>query len=348
MALLVVLAFVAVRADAQESASVQDAIPRFQSQSQVVLAPALVRKKSGEIVYGLSAHDFIVEENGVEQDIRLDDSPESQAYSLVVAVQRGGSAVLELEKYQKITAEENSPKHRKVREAALSGLGAMVENFVGDTNSEVAVVTFDSTVDLFQRFTGDMSEAADRLADLAPSGNSGSAILDAVSYSIDLLEHRPKGRTRVLLIISETRDHGSLTKLEDAARRVANSNTLIYSVSFSPMRAETIRDLKGENPAPPGVNPLALIHDVTSAMQKNTARAIAELTGGEYSSFKDKRSFDQDLGELSNHVRNRYLISFQPKNTQPGAHRFTVHLRNPQKDESVLARNSYWIADNAK
>jgi len=56
-----------------------DQQPAFRSQSNVVLVPALVKDKSGSIVYGLEAGDFLVEDDGIEQPLRLDDSPESGA-----------------------------------------------------------------------------------------------------------------------------------------------------------------------------------------------------------------------------------------------------------------------------
>ncbi len=74
------------------------------------------------------------------------------------------------------------------------------------------------------------------------------------------------------------------------------------------------------------------------------SRAVADLTGGEYGTFKDKHSFDRGLAALSNHVRNRYLLSFQLKNPQPGLHAIAVRLRVPQRDVNVLARSRYWVS----
>ena len=37
-------------------------------------------------------------------------------------------------------------------------------------------------------------------------------ILDAIDYSVGLLRKEPQDRLRVLLLISETRDHGSKAK----------------------------------------------------------------------------------------------------------------------------------------
>jgi VWFA-related protein len=336
--------------------------PTLRSESQLVLVPTLVMSKSGQIVYGLSAKDFIIEDNGVEQQTHLDEAPNAERISVVVAVQRGGSASLELEEPGKQSEKDDvGGPRRKPRKAALSGLGTMVEGFIGESRSEVAVVTFDSKVELLQDFAEDVPATAAKLEGIKGSDDDGAAILDAVSYSIDLLEHRPKDRTRVLLLISELRDHGSKAKLAQVVKRVTLSNTLIYSFAFSPLRAETVRDLKGQHPDatfqiddpdptdPPGppvftVDLLGMMYLASNALRKNSARAVAELTGGEYSSFKDKRTFDDRLAALTSHVRDRYFLSFAPKNPQEGLHAITVRLRVPRRDVTVLARNRYWAA----
>jgi VWFA-related protein len=227
-AIAVICALSAVLAAAQTPG------PALHSESNIVLTPTLVMGKSGQIIYGLSAKDFIIEDNGVEQQVHLDETPDAESISLVVAVQRGGSAFLELEQPGKHSENER----RKPHQAALGGLGTMVEGFLGDSRSEIAVVTFDSAVDVLQNFTEDVPTVVEKLEGIKGSGNDGAAILDAVSYSLDLLEHRPKGQTKVLLLISELRDHGSKVKLEQVVRSVTLRNTLIYSVAFSPLRAE--------------------------------------------------------------------------------------------------------------
>src|SRR5258708_21779445 len=65
------------------------------TQSNVVLIPALVKNQQGEIVYGLRAKDFVIEDDGVEQSVQLDEAPESQPISLVIAIQCGRRASYE-------------------------------------------------------------------------------------------------------------------------------------------------------------------------------------------------------------------------------------------------------------
>jgi VWFA-related protein len=348
------------QADAQTTARV------FRAESTVVLVPTLVARMSGEIVYGLTAKDFIVEEEGVEQAITLDESPGSERISLVVAVQLGGSAYLNFEARQEWLpgSGDSIPQELRHRKAALSGLGTMVGNFIGEAKGEVAIVAFDSHVELLQNFSGDLPAVSEKLNRLQGSRDGGAAILDAISFSLDLLADRPPGQLRILLLISETRDHGSKTaKLDGVLKQVAASNTLVYSVAFHPLRIELARDLKGQNPAPvqaappPGLPPQAaspgpnllgpLLTLAMNSMAKNTARPLANLTGGEYRTFSNKRTFDANLSLLANHVRNRYLISFQPKNPRPGAHVISVRLRNSPRDVVVLARNSYWVTVHA-
>src|SRR5258708_34160657 len=62
------------------------------SQSNVVVIPALVKNAQGEAEYGLTAKDFVVDDDGEEQAVHLDEAAEGQAVSMVIAIQRGRRA----------------------------------------------------------------------------------------------------------------------------------------------------------------------------------------------------------------------------------------------------------------
>ena len=99
-----------------------------------MLVPALVRDKSGEIVYGLQAKDFIIEDDGVVQTVHLDEAAESEPVSLVVAVQCGRRADFELPR--------------------MHGLGFMLQPLMAQPETKVAIVAFDSQVHAIENFTG--------------------------------------------------------------------------------------------------------------------------------------------------------------------------------------------------
>jgi VWFA-related protein len=311
------------RAKAQEE-------PTFRSQANVVLVPVLVRDKANQVVYGLGVEDFIVEDDGVAQKVHLDDAAESEPMSLVIAVQRGRRANYELPRMQ--------------------GLASMLQPLFAQPQTKVAIVAFDSRVQAVEDFTGDQDTVDHDLRSLQP-GDDGAAILDAVKYSVRLLDGVPKNRKRVLLLISETRDHGSHSAtIDDVIKAVGNSNTVVYTLAFSPSKSNILDTLRGNNN--PDLHPeqtevhegpdlLAPLVLAAQAMRKNTAKTIASLSGGEYSLFDSGKSFDAHMNEFSNHLHSRYLLSFQPAQPHPGLHHLTVRLKEPG-DASVLARSSYW------
>lgn len=324
----------------------QTPTPVFRSQAQVVLVPTLVKTKSGDLVYGLSAKDFIVTDNGVEQEIRIDEPPEVEPISLVVVIQVGRSAPLQFKGRDDPSLSDAERKDCRLKRypcpTTISELGTMLEAFIGGSKGELAVVTFDSQVRLFQDFTNNFDPLSRRLKLLSP-GDDGAAILDAVRFSLEMLEKRPKNQKHVLLLISESRDHGSyMATLADIAQRLTLSNTIVYSASFSPSRGQFFRDLRGDNPKAGYTDLLAPIRSSVQAMRKNVALALAEISGGEYQTFENKRIFDNSLATVANHARNYYQLSFQPKSAQPGPHTIAVRLRGARPDTVVVSRNSYW------
>jgi hypothetical protein len=166
-----------------------------------------------------------------------------------------------------------------------------------------------------------------------------------------MLEEVPKDRKRVLLLISETRDHGSRTAtMDDVIKVIGNSNTVVYTLAFSPSKSNVLDTLKGNNnwdlhPETTEVhndpNLLAPLVLAAEAMRKNTAKAIAAQSGGEYEMFDSSKGFEARLNDFSNHLHSRYLLSFQPSRPRPGLHQLTVRLKQPGTS-TVLARTSYW------
>jgi VWFA-related protein len=294
----------------------------LRSQSNVVLIPALVKDQQGGIVYGLREKDFIVEDDGVEQAVRLDEAPEGQPVSLVVAIQRGRRANYEFPRMQ--------------------GLKTMLEPLFSLGTARVALVEFDSQIDLTRDFTKDASLFANDLRNLQ-AGDGGAAILDAVAYSVSLLKKEPEERRRVLLLISETRDHGSLVKIDDTVAAIGQSNAVMYALAFSPALSNILDTGRGTNKDEEqgGVNLLDLGYRVAQAMRKNVPSTIASMTGGEYELFATRKKFEVRMNDFTNHLHSRYLLSFAPKSPHPGLHQIRVRLRSAG-DGAVLARTSYW------
>lgn len=329
-------------------------VPSFRAEANLVLVPTLVRDHSGKPVFTLSAEDFTITDNGVPQKINLEQDTDGQPLALVVAIETGGSGADHLDEY--------------------SRLGVMVQALVGDVEHRVAVVGFDSKPHLLQEFTSDWGVVNQGLSELAP-GDDGAAIFDAVSYSVDLLRSSPPAYRKAILLVSETLDHGSEIGLAETVRSVSDTNTIIYSLAFSSTKSNFkqngSRILRDDRPGPPHgcmakdpdnpdqnrvpqfwnclgllvpplrVAQLAVLTGVDS-LRRNAPETIAHLTGGEYYKFGNQKNLEQALFTISNHVPNRYLLSFRPQSPSPGPHALEVKLKDYPKLE-VTARRTYWV-----
>ena len=302
--------------------SAQSDTPTLRVRANEVLVPTLVEKRDGEVVYGLKPEDFILEDNGVPQKIRVQEDMDTAPVALVVAVEEGGVGALEFDKEAK--------------------LGPLLDLFLSDGRSQAALIGFDSRPHLIRDYTHSSDDVSQALKHLEP-GNGGDAILDTVSYAVDLLESQPKEYRRVLLLISEERDHGSKhTKPEQLIRKIGRSDVLVLSVSFSPARAEFAHDVKdsGDDRA---MNIVSTLFMLVQAFKKNVAKEIAGMSGGEYHAFTGDKGFEQRIVDSAKHARNRYLITFSPSDPTPGLHSIRVQTAQDY-GARIVARANYWRA----
>ncbi|HEY6448437.1 MAG TPA: VWA domain-containing protein [Acidobacteriaceae bacterium] len=356
-AILAALALAAPLALAQTPQSVP---PTFTTQTTLVVVPTLVTAKSGEPVFTLQASDFTVTDDGVPQKITVDDNG-GEPLALVIAVETGGDGARYL--------------------GADHLLATWLDSIAGAVQHQVAVVTFDSTPHIAQNFTQNLDAAESAINNLQP-GNPGAAVLDALSFSVDLLRQQPPAYRRAVLLVSETLDHGSYGNLEDVLRSISDTNTAIYAVSFTSTRAEMAGEsgkfFQPNTPGPahgcmakdpanpertPGQTwaqlygclsllapPLRAIKMATIAamntLQRNVPESVAHITGGEYYRYHDPKSMQGDLIAITHHVPNRYLISFHPQSPHPGLHTLRVRLSQYPKLD-VTARANYWIDEAA-
>jgi VWFA-related protein len=305
----------------------------IQVRSQLVPVPTTVQTKQGEVIYDLKPSQFVIEDNGVPQRVHLDDAEEStRPLALVVAVQCSRSAIEEFNK--------------------LAGLPTMLDALVGAAPAEVAVIQFGTGEELMTGFTRNPQVRDAAITRLRPCEDDGGAnIFDAVDYANTLLEaHQaltkyPNAR-RAVLLISETRDHGSETKPDAVIAELGRTNTVVDAVSFSPGRDEMVNDLKYGG----GSGVMGLLFMAVQAARKNAPKEFAALSGGEYINFATQKGFDNGLSTLANHVHNFYLLSFQPnfpaaiadKNASaPGLHKIVVKIPD-YPDAIIHHRESYW------
>lgn len=294
----------------------------LKTQANVVLVPVTVRTKHGEVIYALHADQFVVEDNGVPQTIRLDEDTDSLGLTLVVLVQCSRAALME--------------------SAKISGLSTMLEDLAGGAPRQIAIATYGKEPTLLGDFSSDPQTTTATLGQLQPCDDPEAATFDAVAWASSLLDERKDHNRHAILLISETRDHGSRKKPADVITALGKTNTVVDSVSFSPGKTEILNDLKFGG----GSGPFSLLMMAVNAAKKNAPRTLAALSGGEYINFTTQKGFDNGLHQLSNRIHNYYLLSFQPQAAAGGSpveglHSIRVRLPD-YPDAKVGSRESYF------
>jgi len=320
---LAFLASLSLSASAQQDPTTQknDAYT-LKTQANVVLVPATIRTKQGEMIYALRVNQFVVEDNGVAQTVHLDEDTDSLGLTLVVLVQCSRSAVMEY--------------------AKLTGLSTMLDELAGGAPRQIAIATYGKEATLLGDFSSDPQETSSAIGQVQPCDDSEAATFDAVAWASSLLDERKDHNRHAILLISETRDHGSQKKPADVIASLGRTNTVVDSVSFAPGKNEILSDLKFGG----GSGPLGLLIMAVNAAKKNAPRTLAELSGGEYINFTTQKSFDSGIHQLSNRIHNYYLLSFQPQagpNGAPADGLHSIRVKVPDyPDAKIGSRESYF------
>jgi VWFA-related protein len=331
--------------------SAQEPLPSFTVRSDLVYLPARVETRKGETIYGLQAQRFIVEDNGVRQAVNVDESPGSPGISMVVVVQCSRSAPLEFSK--------------------LQGLGTMIDGIAGNAPRDVAILSYGEGPHLLGDFSGSPDATSRALMKLKPCGDYGAATIDAAGYAVNMLRRRKSPYRRAILLVSETRDHGSRAKLQDVVAELGVSDTVIYTVAFGALRDEIASGFRSPKepkftpqypipkPAPqpdpagdddreppyaehtPLLELPPQIMIIVNALRTDASAELASLSGGEHFTFTNQRSFDGNLLKISNQIHNYYLLSFRAPPGTLSLHTLRVRVAG-YPDAVIQTRRSYW------
>ncbi len=331
-------------------ADTQPDTPIERTSVSVVQAPTTVTDRSGALVDGLQPNQFRLFDNGKEQDIHVDVA--SQPISFVIAIQCTDSTEAVLKQIQ--------------RSGSLFG-----PQLVGE-NGEAAVLAFDSRIREMQPFTNDSTKITDAIRKIH-AGTSQARMIDAVEKATYLLRSRPASRRRIILLISETHDQSSESRLKETLVAAQLTNVTIYTVNIShlvtamtskpqPPRPDaqpaTAYTLPGGQPSTPTTVqhktmlgdrvefvPLGreIYKDVKGLFVDNTATLLTEQTGGTEFSFMKQRGLEDAVEAMSREVHSQYMITYNPNNKNEGGfHEIEVRLDRPEY--TARTRPGYYLA----
>jgi Ca-activated chloride channel family protein len=294
------LCLLAVAVRGQEKTPQQDAPTIFRTETRVVVCNTTVVDKSGHLVTDLSRENFAVSENGVPQKI-TDFKHEDVPVSLGLIIDNSGSM---------------RTKRGGVEAASLA--------LVRDSNpdDEVFVVNFndEAFLDMPNRknFTNDIRELEEALTRIDSRG--GTAMRDALRFSIDHLLLKAARDKKVLVAVTDGVDNASAVKQEDLIKAAQQTGVLFYAVGL--LQDEDKND---------------------AGKAKKDLTALAEATGGETYFPKDVSEVDRIAHVVAHDIRNQYTIQYTPSNnTMDGSYRQIKVTVNAPGRLTVRSRTGYY------
>jgi len=298
----------------------QSASPSAKGQIRVstteVMVPVTVTDASGELVLDLSQKDFHIFDDGVEQTIdRWDLGGDPLAVVLVL--------------------ETSTRLHGMI--PVIHGLGSILAETVMMLDSKVAVITYDSTVELRQPFTQDQDLVRNAVAAVnfeAPE----RMLYDGMELAVQLLTDEPPKWRRVMLIVGESEDQGSTAKLGPLVRAAALENIAIYAVG---PRSAT-RDLRDAAPALWAAPAIFLLQEGKNKVKNHDLEVATAATGGVHYDGIRTATLQSAVDAIGAELHLQYVIGYRINwERGPGFHAITVTVSKPHV--SIRNRPGYYV-----
>jgi len=272
-----------------------------------------VRDADGRVVSGLTQEDFTVVEDGVPQKIRFFAHNNQLPLSIGLIIDESGSQ----EKFVK--------EHEKDIEAFL--------HQVLETNDQAFALCFGNHLRLVSDVTASAPAIMDGIhtfdkgnmdfPEIGPKEERelGTALYDAVFFSITEKLAAIRQRRKVLLIFSDGEENSSEHDLLDAIGAAQNADVLIYAIRYTELK-----------------------HGKMDARDRYGVRALDHLTtqtGGETFDFHETK-LKQDFNEIAGDLRSLYDVAYQSTNpTRDGTYRKVV-IQTTRPGLTVRARAGYY------
>lgn len=326
-------------------------VPQIRIQSNLVTAPVTVTDKvTGQFVYNLRQSDFQIFDNGKLQQIS-GFTHESHKIAAVILIQESESVAPLL--------------------GEIKPLGPLFSELMLGPKGQAAVITFGSNVKVRQGFSSSGATLDGTLQALLPDGPK-ARMNDALMQAINLLQHRPKGERRVIVVFSSGYDSGSQTSKNEIIRRATSAEVEIYGLGLSLTKSYLSKDKQPLNPptAPENVNVTApaqpgrpstpnssmgtfgvsvpitgairpAIRGAESKLLSNDAEAYAQYTGGIFYSQWSSKALQANLNQIAADVHSQYLLTYVPDDlSETGFHHLEVKV--DRRGVKIRTRRGYF------
>jgi Ca-activated chloride channel family protein len=284
----------------------QDQVPMFRASVDVVTIDAFAhhdRKPINE----LTAKDFIVRDNGVEQVV--DSLGTTDSAHIIIGLDLSGSV--------------DGKTLEQLRTAVRAAVGELT------ANDRVSLFTFSDRVRLLMRARPPGTELGGALARFQAGG--ATPLHDAIVFgsALSYADQRPS----VFLLFTDGQDTSSWTSAARSLDVLRRTNVVAFPVGAGLPTAMTASPFSDSFSRQTWMAP-------TLGEGLRLLQSMADTTGGEFLRVNKGAALTETFRGILAQYRQRYLLTYTPTGSgAPGWHRLDVRLRN--RAGTVIAREGY-------
>jgi VWFA-related protein len=324
----------------------------FSTDVQLVSVPVVVQGKKDQYVHGLEKSDFLLFDNGAQQNI-LDFDVSFQPISMVICVQSSDRLAADMLDQVKKTAH------------------LFTQQVLGEFG-EAAIIGFDSRVKIISEFSADTKVISKALNSIR-TGASGIRVSDAVYEGIRMLRRKPENHKRVIVVIAEGQDNGSSISLGETLRTAQLSGIQIYPIYLSTLKSRLKRPpMPRGSPYPPGIDPIGaapgsvstpttqqqsnyvvtpnilplvvdLVIGVKNLVFKDALAVLAVGTGGDKYKPLPSEGLQKAIADIGEDLHSQYLLTYAPNNLNSSGIFHEIRVQVPYGGATVRARPGYFF-----
>jgi VWFA-related protein len=309
-----------------------------------VIVPVTILDSKGEMIFDLARDKFHIFDNGAEQTIEhFDLGGDPLAVALVI----------------------ETSSHIQMMAPAVRGMGSVFTEAVMGLEGRAAVITYDNTVEVRQPFTED-HDAIERAINKVDFNAPEMRLYDAMSTAAGLLKMQPPKFRRVMLILGESQDQSSDSKLGLVLREVQLANISIYAVGPSSTAADLRYGTNGSTkvPLPRSLPPTStqqpprnflgevpfdlltpaiwLLTRSTDEIKNHQLEVAVASTGGVHYRASRDRNIQLALDKIGGEIHAQYILSYTPSaEGPPGFHKINVIVA--RHNSTVRVRPGYFV-----
>jgi Ca-activated chloride channel family protein len=270
---------------------------RIRVETDLVNVPATVLDANGKPVANLPESAFQLFENGVPQKIDRFETLTNRPLELALMVDSSLSALKEM-KFE--------------REATARFIRLIVQ-----PSDLLSVFEFSDEVFQLSPFSSDVPLLESSAEKISPG--AGTSLFDAIVLGSQALSKTPRGRRRVIVLVTDAGETTSRSTFEAARRAAIQSEALLYTILIRAVKTESGRNTGGE-------------HAIDT---------IIDSTGGAMYYPDDLYQLNDMFEKISLELRTQYLLSYYPEpKAKPGTY-CRIELRIRGENYTIHYRKGY-------